>query len=474
MSGASPASSSLPEHGVAHSLAEQLAAQGPAAVERWLSELGAADYVRLIHDWRFWGRPSQQAPLGDWWAWVILTGRGWGKNRTAREWYRDEVERRPGGTGFLAARTFSDIRDTLLYHPESGFMVDQRPWNPCEYRASLRALVWRNGFTARFYTSEKPDQGRGPQHELGLGDEFATWKQDKDESGNTLLENLLKGNRQKRRLQGGGVLEPRMCLISTPRPIKAVTDFVEQAKTDTRIRVTRGTMWENASNLPVIFLEMMRKRYKGTRAGRQELEGEILEAVEGALWNLERMIDAHRRPEPPAREQLRRIVVGVDPAVSKLESSNRTGIVVDALGHDRHLYALANRSCVASPNTWAQRVVDSYHEHGADAVVAEVNNGGDLVESNVHTVDPDVRVIKVTATRGKHKRAEPVASLYEQGRAHHCGEPGQWAAMEAQMCAMTPDGYEGDGSPDDLDAHVWAVSQLLELDAQPAQRYGVW
>lgn len=419
----------------------------------------------LAHDWRFWGRPSQQPPDGDWWLWFIVAGRAWGKNRTAAAWLHDQADCRPGAVGFIAARTLRDVRDTVLGNPRSGLIATARPWNPLRVLKQEAKAVYANGTELRFYSSEEPDQARGPEHDFGYGDEFATWKRVADMVGNTLYDNLLMG------LRGSTGGPPCALFTSTPRP--STKAIIEAAALNPRIRVTRGRLIDNQRNLPREFVGEMLRKYEGTRLGRQELDGEILDAIDGALWS-EDMFD--RRVAPT---EFKRVVVAVDPAVSTEEKSNQTGIVKVARGWDDRLYGLAVRSAVASPAQWARRAIELYHEHpAADAIVGEVNNGGDLVEANLHANGGrDLRFIKVHATRGKARRAEPVAALYEQGRASHCGDPELWRLCEYQMTMTDVEDYNGEGSPDDMDALVWGAFELFDLGERitlsPAQFYGV-
>lgn len=365
----------------------------------------------------------------------------------------------------------------MLQHPRSGLLVTQRPWNPCEWKRGDDVLLYANGTRLHFYSSERPDQARGPEHDFGYGDEFATWMRVADVAGNTLYDNLLMGLRG----ECGG--PPRALFTSTPRPSTKIR--IEEAKRlsdelrskfggDDAVRITRGRMLDNRANLPVQFVAAMIAKYGGTRLGRQEIDGEILEAIEGALWRDE-FFDA--RCAIPSEGRIARVVVGVDPAVSAEEGSNQTGIIKVARGIDDHIYGIAVRSACASPAKWARLAIELAHEPPvADCIVAEVNNGGDLVEANIRSVDGgrNVRVVKVHASRGKSRRAEPVASLYEQRRAHHCGDPEQWRRCEYQMTNTDPEAYRGDGSPDDMDALVWAAFELFKFAGPEVVSAGTW
>lgn len=448
---------------MSESLAERLALD-PDARSAFMASLSETEAQRLLHSWRFWGRPEQIAPSGAWWLWFVIAGRAWGKNATGAQWVHSEAERRPGAVGFLASRTLGDVEKTILAHPRSGLLATQRPWNPCEHRKGDQALVYANGTRLHFYSSERPDQARGPEHDFGYGDEFATWLRVADVAGNTLFDNLLMG------LRGSAGGPPQALFTSTPRPTTKL--HIDQARklseslrsefgTDDAVRVTRGRMLDNRTNLPAEYVASMLAKYGGTRLGQQELEGEILEAIEGALWREDYFDDRRALPE-----RVKRVVVAVDPAVSTEENSNQTGIIKVARGLDDHLYGVKVRSACATPAQWARLAIELAHEPPvADCIVAEVNNGGDLVESNIRSVEGGrkVRVVKVHASRGKARRAEPVASIYEQRRAHHCGDPDQWRRCEYQMTMTDVEAYQGEGSPDDMDALVWGAFELFNL-----------
>lgn len=401
----------------------------------------------------------------------MIAGRAWGKNRTAAAWVHDQAERRPGAVGFLASRTLADVERTILGHPRSGLLVTQRPWNPCTWNMQRQTITYRNGTRLHFYSSERPDQARGPEHDFGYGDEFATWKRVADVAGNTLKDNLLLG------LRGSNGGAPQALFTSTPRP--TTREVLERAKKravevresggEEPIRITRGRMLDNAANLPPEIVSELLARYGGTRLGRQELEGEILEAIEGALWSDAMFESPWCRVPMPEPAKLRRVVVAIDPAVSAEAGSNQTGIIKVARGYDDHVYAVACRSGVLSPASWARRAIELYHEPPiADAIVGEVNNGGDLVEANIRANGGgNLRVIQVRATRGKARRAEPVAALYEQKRGHHVGDADQWKLLEYQMSMTDAEDYQGEGSPDDLDAFVWGATELM-FGAEPA------
>lgn len=386
----------------------------------------------LLYDWMgLWARPNQRPPDGEWYVWLIIAGRGWGKTRTGAEYIRWCVETGQARRIALVAETAADARDVMV-EGASGLMAVCPPWARPVYEPSKRRLVWPNGAVATTYSGDSPDQLRGPQHDLAWCDEPAKWKYP-DEAWDNLELGLRIGAR------------PRVIATTTPRPIPLIRRLAEDPCT----HVTCGATWENAANLAPTTLERIRALYEGTRFARQEIYGEIVDDVEGALWTW-RVIEANRVNECPP---LVRVVVGVDPAVTAEADSNETGIVV--VGHDSAGagYVLADYSLRASPDAWARRVCAAYHEWRCDRVVVEVNQGGDLVEKLLRTVEPGLPVEAVRATRGKYTRAEPVAALYEQGKIHHAA---QLEELERQMTTYVP----GDASPDRLDALVWAVTGL--------------
>lgn len=385
----------------------------------------------LLWDWRLWARPEQVAPEGDWRVWLVLAGRGWGKTRTGAEWIREQVEVYGRRRVALVAPTAADARDVMV-EGESGILAVSPPWNRPVYEPSKRRVVWPNGAMATLYSAEEPERLRGPQHDAAWADELAAWKY--PEAWDQLQFGLRLGP------------DPRVVVTTTPKPLRVLKAILAHPAT----ALTRGSTYENAANLPPAFLEKIIARYEGTRLGRQELFAEILEDVPGALWKREQLenLRAVRVPE------LVRVVVGVDPAAGASELGSETGIVVAGLGVDGRGYVLEDASLAASPDAWARAAVAAYHKYGADRLVAEVNQGGDMVRHTVYTVDRKVAFKPVRASRGKQIRAEPVSALYEQGRVHHVGQLG---ALEDQMCTWVP----GEKSPDRLDALVWALTELM-------------
>lgn len=391
---------------------------------------------RAKYEWGFWARDSQWPPEWAWLVWLLLAGRGMGKTRTGVEWVKMQVEAGVCKRVALVARTAADVRDVLI-EGESGLLSVSRPSFYPKYQPSMRRVTWPNGAIGTTYSADEPDLLRGPQHDGALCDELASWRY-LEETWNNLLLGLRLG------------FHPQVVVMTTPRPIKQLTTLLA----DPTIAVTRGSTYENLENLAPPFRKQILEKYEGTRLGRQELHAEILEDVEGALWN-RALIEGTRRPAaslPP----MQRIVVGVDPAVTSGEHSDETGIVVVGKGRDGRGYVLADRSGRFTPDGWANRVVVAYDEFRADKIIGEANNGGDLVEKTIRTVSALVNYKKVHASRGKYKRAEPIAALYEQKRISHVG---MFAELEDQMCVCVPEG--SDQHDDRCDALVWALTELF-------------
>jgi phage terminase large subunit-like protein len=386
------------------------------------------------------GRPSQIEPPGDWRTWLILAGRGWGKTRTGAEWVRWQIAH--GATRVaLVAPTAADARDVMV-EGESGLLaVCSRDAVRPVYHPGLRRILFPEGSAiaphgamCTTYSAEEPDRLRGPQHDAAWCDELAAWKY--PFAWDMLMMGLRLGQ------------NPRVCVTTTPRPTPVIRELVDSANT----YVTRGSTFENEANLSPIFMERILNKYDGTRLGRQELYAEILLDVPGALWTRE-MLETAVGLWPEDNPQLDRIVVAIDPAVTSGENSDETGIVVAGRDRDRG-YVMADRTCRLSPDGWARRAIDAYHEFDADRIVAEANQGGDMVKLTLRTVDPSVPVKLVHASRGKRVRAEPIAALYEQGKIAHREV---FSKLEDQLVTWTPDSPT---SPDRLDALVWALTDL--------------
>jgi predicted phage terminase large subunit-like protein len=379
--------------------------------------------------WPLNARPDQLAPTGDWSAWLVKAGRGWGKTRVGAEWVRSIAT--PGARIALIGPTAADVRDVMI-EGESGILSVCEPWNLPTYEPSKRRLTWPSGAMATAYSAEEPDRLRGPQHTHAWADEAAAWA--RPDTWDMLMMGLRLGE------------HPRVVVTTTPKMVPLMRSIQSMPG----LIVTRGRTIDNASNLAPSFVTGLMARYEGTRLGRQELEGEDLDDNPDALWQREG-IDACRVREAP---ELARVVVAIDPAATSKDSSDETGIVVAGLGADGRGYVLADRSGRFKPDAWARRAVEAFHEHRADRIVAEGNQGGEMVAHVLTTVEQGLPIRIVHATRGKLTRAEPIAALYEQGRVSHVGSLPQ---LEDQLCTWTP----GGSSPDRLDALVWALTELM-------------
>lgn len=397
--------------------------------------------------WTFAGRPEQQPPPGDWRTWLILGGRGSGKTRAGAEWVHAlaSAGRRSGLRIALIAETLGDAREVMI-DGVSGICRIARRCRP-EFEVSRRRLVWPNGAVAQIFSSEDPESLRGPQFHLAWCDELAKWKHGQ-ETWDMLQFGLRLGT------------HPQQLVTTTPRPLPLLKALIGDPGT----RLTRISTLANAHNLAPGFIDALAGRYGGTRLGRQELDGELIEDREDALWRREMFEAAAIR----FSGDLRRVVVAVDPpAAAGLQSC--CGIVVAGLEASGRAVVLADCSVEgASPAGWAGAVARAYRRFSADRVVAEINQGGDMVVSVLKSIDESLPVSTVRATRSKYLRAEPVAALYEQGRVAHAG---RFAALEDQMCDFGPDGLSSGRSPDRLDALVWALTALmLEGNGEPRVR----
>ena len=405
----------------------------------------AAQAAALEKEWWFWARDNQLAPPGDWLVWFILAGRGWGKTRTGAEWVTAAAREATSPEHYaLVAKTPADARDVMIEGPESGLLAVAAPDFRPDYEPSKRRLTWPNGTWATIYSSAEYETLRGPQHHRAWCDELRAWHYPRE-----TWDNLMLGLRLGPR--------PQVCVTTTGRRIPLLRELLARAGGD--VVVTRGTTYENRSNLSPAFFRFIAARYEGTNLGRQELDGSILDEVEGALL---KCLDFERSRVVKAPD-LVSIVVAVDPAVTATPGSSETGIVVCAVGRDGHGYTLDDMTVRASPREWALQAVAAYHKYRADMIVGEVNNGGDLVEANIRTVDKDIPYAAVHASRGKEVRAGPVASLFEQQKAHHVGMLGD---LEDQWASWIPG--EGD-SPDRLDAEVWGLTKVMRLDLKASE-----
>jgi len=397
----------------------------------------------LLRDWAFLAHDHQLAPRGAWALWLLIGGRGAGKTRAGAEWLRAEVSGRPGARRrefriALVGETYADVREVMVEGVSGLLGIHPKSERPV-WIASRRRLEWPNGAVAQAFSSEDPEALRGPQFDLAWCDELAKWR-NAEETFDMLQFGLRLGTR------------PRQLVTTTPRPIPLLKRLLKQDGT----AVTHAPTKANAFNLAPSFLERVLARYAGTRLGRQELDGELIEDRPDALWTRDGL-EACRVEAAPST--LVRIVIAIDPPASSTRTSDACGIIAAGLGEDGRAYVLADRSKrPARPADWAAAAIGLWHGLSADCLIAEVNQGGDMVAEVIAKADPLVPVKAVRATRGKHARAEPVAMLYDQGKVAHVGA---FPDLEDEMADFSPSGLSNGRSPDRLDALVWAVSELM-------------
>jgi phage terminase large subunit-like protein len=417
--------------------AERVAQLDDKGFAKWLKAKKPENLWQLEYDWSFWGREDQQPPKGDWRTWFVMAGRGFGKTRMAAEWVRAAAEADGTLRIALIAATFHEAR-TVMIEGESGLLAiapdEKRPiWEP-----SLKRLVWKSGAIANVFAASEPEGLRGPEHHLAWADEVAKWERGVDAWDNLAMTMRLGD-------------APRIIATTTPRAVPLVRRLLKEDG----VAITYGAMEANRAQLPDSYRQAMTEIYGHARLGRQELLGEFLEDAEDALWTRDLLERCRVRSAP----ELCRIVIGVDPPASK--GGDACGIIAVGLGADGKAYVLADHSVKGrSPEGWARAVAAAALAWGADRVVAEANQGGDMVESTLRAADVGMPVRKVHASRGKAARAEPVAALYEAGKAFHVGA---FPEVEDELCGLiSGGGYEGPGrSPDRADALVWAMSELM-------------
>lgn len=425
-----------------------LASATPETVTEFLGGLSQNALLALPWMFEFWALPHQLPPAGVWKSWVIMGGRGAGKTRAGAEWVRAEVEgARPETPGrarrvALVGETLEQARNVMVFG-DSGILSCAPPDRRPVWSATQNKLVWPNGAEAQLFSAHNPESLRGPQFDAAWVDELAKWTK-AAETWDMLQFALRLG------------ANPRQVVTTTPRNVEILKVILDNPSTV----VTHAPTRANRAYLAASFLEEVERRYAGTRLGRQELDGILMQDVDGALWS-RRRLESLCRPHAP---KLSRIVVAVDPPVTGHSGSDECGIVVvgavtDGPPQEWRAYVLEDASVSASsPDAWARAAIAARDRHGAERLVAEVNQGGDLVESVIRQIDALVPYRAVRAARGKAARAEPVAALYEQGRVLHL--PGL-GVLEDQMCQMTTQGYQGRGSPDRVDALVWALTELM-------------
>ena len=402
--------------------------------------LGDAEIAALNNFWELYAHAHQKPPPAadsgmPWTTWLLIGGRGAGKTRSGAEWVR-ALAQGEGGRIALIGETFADVRDVMI-EGESGLLAVHAAFERPTWSRTLRKLEWRNGALAQAFSAEEPDSLRGPQFHAAWADEIAKWRH-AEATYDMLQFGLRLGER------------PRQVITTTPRPIALLRRIIADPAT----AITRATTRDNARNLAPAFVDHVLSRYAGTRLGRQEIEGEIVEERTDALWSRARIEQCRVNAAPP----LRRVVVAVDPPVSSGEKADACGLVAAGRGENGDIYVLADQSAAGlSPAAWAARAIALWRRVAADALVVEVNQGGDMVRAVIRAQDAEVPVIAVHARRGKWLRAEPVAALYEQGRVKHVGA---FEMLEDEMCDFGLEGLSGGRSPDRLDALVWAVSAL--------------
>lgn len=409
----------------------------------YIKKLPKERAFRLKYTWQAWARDSQLAPLGNWSTWVVKAGRGWGKTRTGAEWVIEKAHQYPGCHIALVGRTVADVRDVMV-KGRSGILSISPPWFMPTYYPSKRQIVWPNGSYATTYSADEPDQLRGPQHSFAWADERAAWQY--DDAWDQLSFGL--------RIVPAPGVEPQCVVTTTPKNTKAIKALLADPSTI----VTNGKTHDNQDNLSPRFIREIERRYAGTRLGLQEIDGEVVDDIDGALWKRQ-WIDDGRVVKCP---DLKRIVVAVDPPASSPETSDspaECGIVVAGLGIDEHGYILADYSTVGTPDEWADEVLAAYTKFKCDLIVGEVNNGGEMVGHTIKTAAKmagmgHVPYEAIHASRGKQIRAEPVSTLYKNQHVHHVGV---LADLEFQQCNWVP----GEKSPDRLDAGVWAITKLM-------------
>jgi phage terminase large subunit-like protein len=421
--------------------ARRLAELSPEKRAEVLKGVSAAELGALEYNWEFWARPDQLPPPPPWRTWLLRGGRGSGKTRSSAEWVRAEMtsgRRRQMG---IIAPTADSLRGICVEGPSGLLSVgppDERP----QYEPSTRRVVYANGGIVRLFSAEEPDRLRGPNLDGYWLDELTSM--DNAAAVWDMLQMAL-------RVPGPQGHPPCGVVSTTPKMHRVLKQIIAAPSTVVTIAKTS----DNASNLDESTLAYLSEKYGGTRLGRQELDAELLEDMEGALWNRD-LIDACRIKRGDLPDRLLRVVVAVDPPGGSSKGNAECGIVVAGIGMDRHGYVLADLSGRMSPEKWARTAVNAYHGYKADRIVAEQNFGGAMVESTIRSIDARAPIKMVVASRGKQVRAEPIAAYYEQHRVHHVGE---FPTLEDQMTGWDP--AESGPSPDRVDALVWALTDLM-------------
>lgn len=418
-------------------------------MQNWtsLQKKSQKEHSTLYSNWYTLSRPEQCTPVGDWNLWIILAGRGWGKTLTGAFDMVNYALKNPEVNCAVVVPTFGDLRRVAfggvsgiikLLPPEC--LMPGRGQGVSSTTAEIRLY---NGSKIYGFSAQDPDRLRGPQFHRAWCDELASWQY--PETFDQLMFGLRLGQK------------PQCVITTTPKPTTLIKDLIKRKN----IIITRGSTFENKDNLAPSALEMLKEKYAGTRLGRQELFAEILDDLEGALWNTKMIEDTRvNKEELP---EMQRVVVAVDPAVTSNDSSDETGIIIAGKGEDNRYYILADETIKDTPDRWLRRAVDCYYLYNADRIVVEINNGGDLVERLLRTIDDKVPYKKVHATRGKIVRAEPISALYEQKKVSHVGV---LVKLEEQLCSY----IGGAKSPDRFDALVWALTELSSSSNKPYWR----
>lgn len=415
-----------------------------------IKELKNRQHTRQRYDWDFNARDNQRPPEGNWRTWMILAGRGFGKTRTGSETLRHWVQSGECKRIALVGASLHEVRSVMV-EGESGLLNVHPPHERPLYIPSQRLIKWKNGAIAQFFGAEAYEQLRGPQFDCAWIDELAKFRKAEDVWQQLQLCLRLGNN-------------PRCILTTTPRPTKLMKNLIVSPD----VVVTKGSTFDNITNLAPAYIEQIKKQFLNTRLGAQELYAEMLTETAGALW--QRSMLHYQQPtyDTNGRPELERIVIAIDPATTTHDHSDETGIIVAGIDPQKQAYILEDHSGKLSPNDWGRRVVDCYYRLNADRIVVEVNKGGDLVENVLKSIDPTLPLKAVRATRGKYTRAEPIAALYEQKRVFHVHP---FTILEQQICDYIP-GITTK-SPDRMDALVWALTELL-LESEKQAKLKIW
>ena len=430
---------------------EKLALLSAEDRQDYLSKFSDEELIRLLESYEFKARPKQLFPEVVYRIWLILSGRGFGKSFIGSNWVINEAQKQKYPIALIGSNA-ADVRDYMVEQGESSIIKQAPKWFTPTYQASKRRLIFPNGVIAILYTAEDPDQLRGFNGSRAWMDELAKYQYPKETWDN--LQFALRLGEQ-----------PKICITTTPRPLQLIKDLWK----DPTVIKTIGSTKENRANLADSFIHYVYEKYSGTRLGRQELEGEILFDTPGALFSYTNL-DLYRTSTVP---ELKQIVIAIDPAVTANEESNETGIIVCGIDEQDHGYTLEDASSIYHPNEWALKAIQLYDKYKASYIVAEVNQGGDLVTNTIKQVAKSlgkshIPIKSVRATKGKYTRAEPIGALYEQGKIHHVGN---FATLEDQLCTYLPG---DDISPDRLDALVWAYYFLLVKQVETQEHESLW